>query len=537
MALSITNALKLHLGLPETADDKLVKSTTLTKLGNGELTHEKLEELTKAPSAGPTVAEQVAAEVAKALKAHAAATAVAEPEDDDEWEQALANVKRQARGNQPVAGNDGDALTSYNVLKGGAAKEKDPVSLRVKAAVERWSDSTKAATYKNLHADHPLYGTPICHEGEELNLPSQRKKAMSAAWFKSDMALDIGHDKVRLTEQDRDMIMHILHTEKFYADENSTAARKLTHAEIDNIKNYRLGFQKAPLISTSTSGGNEAVPQFFDTNLIILPVLGNQVGPYVNMVDVPRGIAAHTFTMNNPTFAYAPEGSATTVFDATNFIAAHDTTFYRAAGVFQVGINFLQDAIPTMFDEIENAYSRKAAEWVDRVVVDGNGTQEPLGIFNDSGVTLVQATNPTNGAWVIGDFINLFSGVPLAYKQMYRPEQMAYFGTETTYFRARSIATGVTGDTRLVFGMDIASYRLFNTHYGVLAYSGATNGHVGFCQLGGYRLYRRQGLKFRRESAGITLLQSNTIAIGADMRFGGQLDRGAYAAVILDGMS
>lgn len=540
MALTITAQLRSHLGLAADADKETVKSTILSRLGSGELTHDKLTELQKA---APSMADMVAAEVEKRLKAQAAAQ-VTETVDDN-WEELVNNAKSLAHKPANFVGDDGvdHPLKSYDILKGGAGGDKNPTNIRVKAAVERWSDSTKAATWgsKHFQPDHPMYGMPMTHEGEELNLPSVRRKAMTAVWFKTDMAMDIGFEKVKLTEQDRDILMWTLHNEKFYVDDvkcdgqSPPPARKLTQAEIHNCAMARLGYQKAPLISTSTSGGDQAVPQFFDVNLIILPVLGNQVGPYVNMVDVPRGIAAHTFTMSNPTFAYAPEGSATTVFDATGFIAAHDTTFYRAAGVFQVGLNFLQDAIPTMFEEIENAYSRKAAEWVDRVVCSGNGTQEPLGIFSDSSVTVVSATTPTNGPWVIGDFINLFAGVPLSYKMMYKPEQMAYFGTETTYFRARSIATGVTGDTRLVFGMDIASYRLFNTHYGVLAYSGAANDQVGFAQLGGYRLYRRQGLKFRRETAGITLLQSNTIAIGADMRFGGKLDRGGYAACIFNG--
>lgn len=555
MALTITPALKSHMvsnfKLPSNADDAAAKNLIAKKLASGELTGDVLKSLVAPPvSEGNRIKDLVAAEVKSAMDPISAKldlllkgnVPAAEPDTVEPGWDALIDAARQ-KAHKPPVGNDGDSLTTFNLLNGAHGATKEHADIRVKYVTERFDGTTKAATYKSRFEGDSRAGTPMIYEGSGIDEASQRTKAMIAAWFKSDLVLDgvIPNDPEYFTLHDRALIQYAIRNEKFYVDDlkvqkgSAPPARKLTPDEIHSIESYRLGFTKVPLISDTLSGGTQAVPQFFDVNLIITPVLGNQVAPMVNMVDVPRGIAAHTFVMQNPTFAYAPEGTATTIFDATNFISTHDTTFWRAAGVFEVGINFLQDAIPAMFQEIENAYSRKAAEWLDRVTIAGNGTNEPLGIVNTGTVISVPATNPTNGPYVIGDAINLFAAIPLAYVNRFEKDRLGYAMTQGTYFDFRSIATGVTGDTRLVFGMDIASYRLFNTHVGVLAWSGVKNDQIVFCQFGGYRMYRRQGLKFRRESAGLTLLQSNAIAIGADMRFGGQLDLGSFAAVMFDG--
>jgi hypothetical protein len=113
--------------------------------------------------------------------------------------------------------------------------------------------------------------------------------------------------------------------------------------------------------------------------------------------------------------------------------------------------------------------------------------------------------------------------------------QAAFGMTDTTYKKLRSIATGVTGDTRLIFGEDVEGYTLFGHPVAIIATT-MTNDDIFFAQMGGYRLYRRQGARFRRTMEGITLTKTNTMLVAADMRFGGQLDRGGYAAVATSGI-
>ena len=88
----------------------------------------------------------------------------------------------------------------------------------------------------------------------------------------------------------------------------------------------------------------------------------------------------------------------------------------------------------------------------------------------------------------------------------------------------------MTGDTRLVFGEDVESYRLFG-HPVLIEEAGMTNDLMIFAQMKGYRLYLRQGPRFIREDRGATLVRANTFLVGVDLRAGGRLDLGGYAAV------
>ena len=415
-------------------------------------------------------------------------------------------------------------LTEWDVLKDAALADKDDLGhIRIKGAVEKWNDTkTVARREKGINTGHVME-----HRGVPLDKSTERGMGMCAAWLKLQV---VPH---ALTEHDGKVIDYILAHEKFYMP-GEQDARLLSEDERHEVKRAHLqpsGF-KAPLINDSTSGGENAVPEFFDHNFILLPILGGELAPLVNMVDVPVGSAADTFTLANPTFASgATEGTAVTLFDATSMIANHDTTFFRAHGGIEIGNNFLQDASPRLAQEIVNAYMRKGAEWVDEQIAIGDGTTEPQGLTVASNTVDITPANPTTGALTLTDAMNLLFGVTKAYRNDYPSRQAAFVMTDTTYKRFRSIATGVTGDTRLIFGEDVESYTMLG-HPVAIVGTGLTNADVIFAQLGGYRLYRRQGLRFVRESGGQELVTSNSSLIYCDMRYGGQLDRGAYAAVM-----
>jgi HK97 family phage major capsid protein len=109
-----------------------------------------------------------------------------------------------------------------------------------------------------------------------------------------------------------------------------------------------------------------------------------------------------------------------------------------------------------------------------------------------------------------------------------------YGMSEVTYQRFRGIAVG-TGDARRVFGMDQQSYMLFDHPVGVS--EALTNSKVFYAAMPRYRMYRRQGLTFRQDSAGDTLIRKNLLLISARARFGGQLTDGRAAAVMTDAKS
>ena len=201
----------------------------------------------------------------------------------------------------------------------------------------------------------------------------------------------------------------------------------------------------------------------------------------------------------------------------------------------EFGLNFLEDAVPGVIENVVGRYMAKANEWLDEQVAIGDGTTEPEGIFVTSGVTNPTIATATTGPYVIGDFTEVLFAVQKAYRTAFPASRAAYIMTDPAYYLVRSIATGVTGDTRLIFGMDIESYMLFGHPVAIVA-TGLTNDQFAFLQCGGYRLYRRQGPRFRMTKEGRTNFLANTMTLAADMRWGGQLDRVGYAAVETSGI-
>lgn len=541
------------LGVAKDASDEEFTKAIADALVNGKLSqedHAKMLGKTKAPTADE-ISAKLAESVSKSLGGHFDALLKAlkpEPSDAEKKakEEAEAKAKKEAEEKaskerdeqfakavedrvkaaldslgygkqQPENWADPNSILTKKMSDG----ENDPIRIRVKQAADRFDKSKKAATYKS----GPFKDRPIEHMGRTLDDPSQLEKALVVAWTKFEVCPEY------LTEHDSNLIKYILHEEPFYVP-GEIQPRKLREDEAYSVANLPRGLKGSHLIDDSTSGGQHSVPEFFDRDMILLPILGGEVSPLVHVVDVPRGSAAQNFTMGNPTFAAAnTEGSSVSLFSTTSFIANHDTTFYRAAGAFSLGLNYMLDAVPGMASEVEMAYGRKAAEWLDEQIAIGDGTTEPQGIFNASGTTDITAGTPTTGPLTITDALNLLFGVSKAFRYYYPTRQAAYMMTDASYKRFRQIATGVTGDTRLIFGMDVESYTMFG-HPVAIVGTGLADNQIAFCQFGGYRLYRRQGLRLRRTTEGDTNLRQNTMTIVADMRFGGQLDRGGYAAVM-----
>lgn len=410
-------------------------------------------------------------------------------------------------------------------------KAHDDVHIRVKGALERYDDTRTAGVYKS----GKLAGQPIYYNGKPLNKPTERKNKMVAVWLKWH-ALNMGLIDKPLSEHEQEILQHILHNETFYQPQ-TVSTQPLRKSVVEELFHKGIDKQhyKADLIDDATSGGTEAVPEFFDQEVIILPVLEGELAPYVTMKDMPRGSAVSGFTMGNVTFGAAnAEGTAVSLFDATSFISDYSPKVYRAAGFIQVGRNFLEDAVPGLADEIRQSYTRKHNEWLDRVIAAGNGTTEPQGIINASGVADVTSQHGTAGPVDILDAINLIFAVTAPYRRAYPAANLRFCSTETTYKRFRSLQVG-TSDARLVFGNDLGADSPELLTYKVAYESnGMSNSDIFFAQLGAYWLYRRQGLRLVYEDRGSALVRANTVLIGADMRYAGKLTRGGYAAVCDD---
>lgn len=485
---------------------------------------DKLAEALKARSEPPTPEEPPKTEKAKADP----------PADDDVDHQKLyADMEQKLMeklGINRTAGRDGAELMAM------AYDAESDDGVRVKNAVERYRHDPQVMRFKSPRAKlMGLSGEPQVYNGNEVHHSTERSRAMSAVWMKFQITPET------LTERDVDVIRHILHNEKFYVPnrENDTDSRLLTEHERHlcwtGHKNFYAREMKAAVVDNSGTGGEYATPEFFDMDMIIAPTLAMEDIPsFCNIIPVARGTYASNFILGRPTLAAANEpttsATPTSVFSATGFIENHDTDFFRAAGFLELGRNFVEDAHPRLVSEIMAQYQRSVRLWLNEQICTGDGTTEPQGIMNASNTNNVTPATPTTGPATLADVLEMLFAVNKEYREDGGRANAIYVMTDLTYSRLRGIATGVTGDTRLVFGDNVEDYRLFN-HPVLIEEGGMTNAYMIFAQMKGYRLYQRQGPRFIRESGGDTLTRRNTFLVGCDVRFGGQLDLGGYAAV------
>lgn len=541
-----------NCGLAADADDAAVKAAAEEQIKAGKLTLEKYSELLNQKSQSPAdkLAEMLDASSQKTAQAVSEAVAKAlqeivppktkksslgesgdtkEADDESLVQKQMAELdewKKSMEGKFKDAGGDGAALMkmAYDDAS------DDPRNVRVKQHVERYSHTPTALCYKSGHAKRMgISDQPMSYNGKEVNRSTDRTKYMSAVWMKFQMFPE------QLSETEVETVRYILHREKFHvpnADPNKTESRILTPQERDDVYKSHMDFYTKAVIDDGTSGGSHAVPEFFDMDMIITPTLADENIPaFCNVIPVPRGSSAQNFVLGRPTIAAHTEGSAVTPFSTSGFITNHDTSFFRAMGAIEIGKNFAEDAHPRLVEEIQARYMESVLLWFNEQIMAGDGTTEPQGIIVASGTTDITPATPTTGAIVLTDAFDMLFGVGKAYRMRGGRMNACYVMTETTYKAFRRIATGVTGDTRLVFGDDVESYEMFG-HPVLIEENGLSNSNAVFAQLKGYRLYLRQGARFFREDRGSALVRANSFLVGCDVRAGGQLDEGGYAAVV-----
>lgn len=421
-----------------------------------------------------------------------------------------------------------------------AAGEKDPNALRVKGALERYDGSKKQLLWQDTPrnkafgmAGNPAYimenatGAPNGASPKYFDELSQREKAKCGVWAKFRM-------KMPLNQHEQDVLNDILHNDKFVEVDNSVNARQLKDHEIHNIVSAN-GFQtKAPVLDeTGGSGGHYAVPEYFDYAAIFTPLLSGELYPFVEVVPVPRGGSANGYTVGTPTFVSTASGSAITPFTVTSFVGQFATTFFPATCAITMGRDFLEDAAPGFADSVLNQIGEESKRWLDEQIAIGDGTTEPTGIFTGSATSVLTASGHTQTSLSYTDVLNLAFGITKPHRNNWGGMATRFVMNDTQYKRLMQVATGVTGDTRPIFGMALKDYMLGD--YAVSVQNDITNGYLALVNLRGYRLYRRKGISFSTETAGQTLALSNTQLFMARMRWGGQITKSGYIAKMVAG--
>lgn len=395
-----------------------------------------------------------------------------------------------------------EKLAELTTQKGNAGTTPSSLfgDVRVKGPGERYS-AVKSP------AKHARSGQPVRDErGREVLTTSELEFAKAGAFLKWRAAKD-GQGAV-LSEHERELVGEIFAKDLFAGRLGSEWKTGVAGASV-----------KA-LLEDATSGGQELVPEWFDQMIVQFPLLHSELLPHVDLRDMPRGSSVEGASVGNPSVTWGvAEGTAISPFDTADLVAGIDTSVHPLSCAIEVGRDFLSDAAVDVGRVLVENVGQKMLAELDRVIVLGNGTTEPQGIFNASGITDIG--NPAGGAGAaaqVDDYEALLFAVPKQYRvPSMRP---VFIANDTTYSRARSIPVG-EADARRIFGMDHESYSLLGRPFKVS--NELANNQAMFACLARYRLYRRLGQQVRFTSEGKELATKNLTLLVVRGRFGGRL--------------
>lgn len=373
-------------------------------------------------------------------------------------------------------------------------------SLRVKSPMEKFS-TTK---YKAHRDGGPVIG----HDGREVELPSEAEHAVAGAYFKT-IASRCGIP-VQFAEWERDVLS--------VAKEELPWAGQVGGEWRDEVS----GMEVKALLDDTTSGSLEIAPIVVDANVVTFPLLSGLLYPRVNVVDIPRGRRVEGASVSTPTVTWGvAEGSAITPFTTDSLVAPIDTTIHPVVAAVEIGRDFMADSIIDIGQTLTRLIGERLAAELDYVIAVGNGTSQPQGLTNASGLGDIGA--PAGGvgtAWTMADVENLYFGVGLQYRTA---PSVCFCSSDTTYKRVRAIRTG-TGATTYqtqALGIGIGSYNVFELPWCV---QNDIPNATAFCgDLKRYRMYRRVGLATEMTTEGRTLRLNNLALLTVRARFGGKV--------------
>jgi HK97 family phage major capsid protein len=409
--------------------------------------------------------------------------------------------------------------------------------IRVRGAHEQYDGTKRAATYPMQTSKgmrHPLAGQPVVvgENRRQVDMPSDRDKAISGAWFKWHVASQLAPNVPaawRLNDHEKDLLQYALRHEKWGGVIGGDCESVPGAVGVKN-RTLRDGEIKA-IVDDTTSGGLEIAPIVFDDAVILFPVLFGELFPLVNLVEIPRGRRIEGASITNPTLTSGGSVTDNTLIPlntTASFIAAFDTLIFVVHGAIEFGMDLLSDTPIDLAGVVSQKYGEVLQGWLDEQIAGGDGTTEPEGITVASGTTSV---SHSSAAPTVGGYESLLFAVPKRYKQGVPAANVVFCANETTYSRARGIAVG-TSDARRVFGMDQENYSLFNHPYKIAYY--LANTRIFFAVMRRYRMYRRMGMTLRMDNTGRELMLRNKVLLTMRARFGGQIEDGRAAGVVTD---
>ena len=410
---------------------------------------------------------------------------------------------------------------------GGISTEDDgekSIDIRVKEAVESYSDTKSVLTYpettKSGHK-HMLAGQPVKEFDRTLNTASEKDLALAGVWAKFQileatprLAGNAERAWERLSEHEKSLLAHLADKEEW--DDSQDNKSRIQKGYPGGIKT---------LIDDTTSGGLEAAPIVFDDRIIEAPLLNGELYPLVTVIPLARGRRIEGVSTGTVTSSWGGiDANDIALFSTASYVSAFDTTVFRWQGAVQIGLDFLSDTPIDFGAHITAQYGQRLLEDLDNVIADGDGTTQPEGIMQKTGVTSVAFGAATS----IGAYETLRFGVAKPEHGANVKSSAVFCGNETSYQRARALNVGTT-DARRLFGYSYDDYSLMQRPYKINETLGNTE--IFYAIMARYRMYRRKGLTIRTSTEGDTLIRANSMLITAQARYGGQLERGACAAI------
>jgi HK97 family phage major capsid protein len=565
--MKLTEALKKHMvekfGVAANASDEDFRKAVSDKLGSGELSAVKFSELSADGGASPDPKKLIQDSINEALSPLAKSigdlvTAIKSGPGGQPTAPVIPAPPAPPIPAPPAGGKDdkvdvaklvqegiAEAIKSGQIVAPGAPSTNEFMvrvaqasseagRVRVKGAIEMYDGTKSAAVYGDKCPLAHLRGQQARYLDRPVYHPSQQDKAVIGAFVKWSLGCSAGPNvpqNFRMTDHDKDLVMYALKNLAWSGHVGGDGDgykgvpvdnRKLTDLEVKMV------------LDDALSGGVNAVPVVYDDTAIIAPLLTGELFPLITVIPLARGRVVHAFTIGNPTITTGtPEGTAIPLFDTTGFIGALDTTIYPAVGAIEIGLDFEEDSPANIGGIVIERYGVKHAEFLDNVIATGDGTTEPLGIFNTGGITTVASVNGAGGPLTISDVEGLLFGINKAFRQS-RGGRNVFIMNETTYRRFRSIAVATGWNLRL-FGTNYEDYSIMG--YPVRLNATIPNNEIAFVNMAYYRMYRRQGLMVRVETGGKELALKNLKLIVVRALWGGRLELGGAGAIMTTAQS
>lgn len=412
----------------------------------------------------------------------------------------------------PTVGSGNQKTTSPlgSKLYGGAGSS----SIRIKGEKEKYDT-------ERVQLKHAKTGAPVVYDNRPFEGPSELDMAKAGVWFRWQMRRQGANIGRPLSEHEKGLLIEMFEDDVWVGEDHPSKG-------LTNL----FGMESKAILDDTNSGGDYLVPEVFDQAVITFPLLFGELFPMVEVIDV-EGRQIETASVGNPTVTWGnAEGTSLSLFNTASLIAEITGTVFPVQVLVEMGRDMLADSPVAVASIVQQNIGQRMQSTLDEQIAIGDGTTEPQGITNASGLTSVNSDNGAGGPPTVSDYEALMFAIAKQYRQ--QAWNNAFIANDTSYRRARGIAVSGT-DQRRIFGMDEQSYMLLEHPYKVQNDIG--NSSLIFGALKKYRMWRRTGFEVRYSEEGQTLMQKNTALLSVRGRFGGKVVDSNAFALMSDGQA